>query len=103
MPKYVYVVEQGAYSSRGVVGVYVSPEAAMAAHPIPADYKYPAVPSPSNGSRRGGWQPCSYAEPGCRWSNGLDWDDGKDITRYELDGEEPQSADAVGQTPENPT
>lgn len=61
-------MEQGAYSERGVVGVYVSPEAAMAAHP-------------------GGWQPCPYAEPGYQWDNGLDWSDSKTITRYELQGE----------------
>lgn len=85
VPTYVYVVEQGAYSSRGVVGVYATPEAAMAAHPLPTDYKYPDPPTHGNWSRRGGWQPDRHSEPGYSWSNGLDWDDGKDITRYELE------------------
>lgn len=86
-PKYVYVVEQGMYSSCGVIGVYVSAEAAMAAHPIPANYSYPDQPTASNASRRGGWRPDTYSEPGHRWSNGLDWEDAMDVTRYELKDE----------------
>lgn len=85
-PQYVYIVEQGAYSNRGVVGVYVTAEDAMADHPIPADYRYPNKPSARNTSHRGGWQPATDAEPGHLWSNGLDWEDGKYITRYELQG-----------------
>ena len=86
-PRYVYVVEQGCYSSAGVVGVYISPEAAMAAHPIPANFKYPDTPTVTNGSRRGGWRPDPHAEPGYAWDNGLDWDDATRITRYEVEGE----------------
>lgn len=48
-PKYVYVVEQGCYSDKGICGVYASPEDAMAAHPVPD--------STHNRTREGGWQP----------------------------------------------
>jgi hypothetical protein len=52
----VYIVETGIYDDRSVAGVYASPEAAMAAHPIPPEYKYPAEPTASNCSRPGGWR-----------------------------------------------
>jgi len=83
-PKYVYVVEFGMYSSRGVVGVYDTPEAAMADHQIPSDYKYPKIASGANMSEPGGWRPSTYAESGQRWENGLDWDDHGCIERYEV-------------------
>ena len=84
MTRYVYIVEQGAYSNRAIVGVYDSPEAAIEDHPLPADVPYPKTPSAANASRRGGWQPCFSAGPGRAWSNGLDWEDVKNITRYEV-------------------
>lgn len=97
--KYVYVVELGCYSSRGVGGVYVS---AMAEHPIRADYKYPDVPTAGNASRRGGWQPSAYGEPGYEWNNGLDWDDAATITRYELQGELPEGVNDDSKRPDSP-
>lgn len=83
----VYIVETGCYEQRGVAGVYASVEAAMAAHPIPADYKFPAKPSAYNHSRPTGWTQHEWAHSGqtfVRWSNGLDWDDAADITPYEV-------------------
>lgn len=76
---YVYVVEQGCYSSRGVVGVYASPEAAMDAHPITAELlkRYPDA----------AWTAAAWAEDGQMWTNGGDWEDAKDITRYEVQGQ----------------
>jgi hypothetical protein len=78
----VWVAEQGAYSSRGVIGVYATAEAAMADNPIPADYPYPDVRGAGNLSRRGGWQ---QDERGC-WDNGLDWDAGISVEPYVLKG-----------------
>ncbi len=76
-PRYVYVVEAGCYSSRGVIGVYANPDAAMIANPIPT--------TATNRIRSGGWQPYEGAEPGTMWSNGYDWENHQDITRYELE------------------
>lgn len=80
--KYVYVVEQGCYSSRGVVGVYATPQAAIEAHPVPVRR---VVKGHATHEREGGWMPDTFSEPGFRWSNGLDWDDAAEITRYELE------------------
>lgn len=89
---YVYLVEQGCYSDRGIVGVYATPEAAMAAHPVP-------VRQIRNGGgtreREGGWKPSTYAEPGYEWSNGLDWEDAKTITRHEVEQGEPRESLSV--------
>ncbi len=82
----VYVVETGCYDSRFVSGVYASPEAAMAAHPIPADYKYPNPPSAANLSRPTGWTRDTYADDTVSWSNGLDWDNAASIEEYEVEG-----------------
>lgn len=78
-PRYVYVAEQGCYSSRGVVGVYESPEAAMADLPV-TDEMRKSWPD-------AGWHADSYSEPGHSWSNGCDWESAIDVTRYELSGE----------------
>jgi len=76
----VYLVEMGCYDSAYIAGVYATPEAAMAAHPVRAAIAYP------NGSasheRPGGWQKRSDGT----WSNGLDWDYAGDITKYEVEG-----------------
>lgn len=63
-PTVVWVAEQGAYSSRGIIGVYATAEVAMAEHPV--------NDKPRNQIRTGGWQ---QDERGA-WDNGLDWDDG---------------------------
>lgn len=81
MPVKVYVVEQGCYENRGVVGVYASAEAAMLAHPIPADYRYPETPTAFNASRPGGWKKTSETT----WGNGLDWDLSCEVIEYELE------------------
>lgn len=78
----VYVVEEGAYEQRHVAGVYESVESAIAAHPIPDDFKYPARPDVGNGSRQGGWQ---KHEQWDIWDNGLDWDASKTITEHEVE------------------
>ena len=78
MGTYVYVVEQGLYSSRGIVGIYASPEAAIGAHPVPMNR--------DDLVREGGWQLRDDAEPDACWWNGFDWDSSKTITRYEVEG-----------------
>ncbi len=77
-PRYVYVVEQGCYSSRGVIGVYATAEAAMEDLPITEMMlkRYP----------KARWHQWDQAEPNQRWSNGCDWDDAMDIARYEVHG-----------------
>lgn len=73
---FVYVVEAGMYDSRCVVGVYASPEAAMEAHPIPSHLVH-----------FGAWVDDNRLNtPGVSWSNGLDYEDCKDITRHVLQG-----------------
>lgn len=69
-PQYVWVVECGVYEDAYVEGVYATIEAAIAANPVPEDYKFPAVPSASDVSRPGGWQQTGEDS----WSNGMDWD-----------------------------
>ncbi len=64
-PINVFVVEQGEYSDRGIVGVYDSPEAAMLDHP-------------------GNWKEHRDAVNKSYWSNGENWDSAKCITRYEV-------------------
>lgn len=66
--QFVYVVEQGCYSDRGVNGVYASAEAAMQAYP---------------GEE---WEPYGSSEPGAMWGNDKDWDEHLTITRHELLG-----------------
>lgn len=78
----VWVAEQGAYSSRGIIGVYATAEDGMAAHPIPPNYKYPDTRTAGNMSRRGGWQ----QDADGNWHNGLDWDDGISLERWVING-----------------
>ncbi len=79
--KKVYVVEMGCYEASRIVGVFSSPEAAMAAFPVT---RGPKVAPPTAGcmERKGGWE--NYGNG--RWGNGLDWDDAASITEYELQG-----------------
>lgn len=77
----VWVVERGKYESVCVAGVYSSAERAMAAHPIPADFKYPEAPSPYNQSRPTGWTEDEHGN----WRNGLDWDSHVFVSPYDLD------------------
>ena len=87
-PIYVYVVEQGEYSSRSIVGVYATPEGAMADHPVGPTMTAANIRRTDGtyGPGRLGWVADSGAEPGCSWENGGDWDDRKVITRYEVQG-----------------
>jgi hypothetical protein len=78
-PQSVYIVEQGLYSDRGIVGVYATPEAAMTEHPLPKKIL-------KHTEREGGWQPLTDAESGQEWHNGLIWDDCKTIKRYTVEG-----------------
>jgi hypothetical protein len=59
----VYVVTMGCYSGVGVVGVYSTPEKAMA-------------------GRKGKFR---YEDTFKTWSNDLEWDLFTEITEYELD------------------
>jgi hypothetical protein len=77
----VYIVECGCYDSMYIGGVYASPEAAMAAHPVPENYKFPETPSAANLSRRGGWRTTEHG-----WDNGLDWSYSRTITEFEVEG-----------------
>lgn len=79
----VWVAEQGAYSSRGIIGVYATAEAAMADNPVPVNARIPTVPTASNMSRPGGWQQDKSTGA---WDNGLDWDDGISIEPYDVQG-----------------
>jgi len=87
----LYAVVLGCYDDTYVAGVYSSPERAMAAHPVPADYPYPVVPSPADASRRGGWQQGADGQ----WSNGLDWSASAVIEEFWLDDEEPKAAEVA--------
>ncbi len=65
MTLFVYIVEQGEYSDRGIVGVYESSEAAIVDHP-------------------GKWTVHNESVGDSYWTNGLGWDDAKCISRYEV-------------------
>jgi hypothetical protein len=77
--KFVFVVEQGCYSDRGVIGVYASSAEAMRDNPVPTEgYGY------IKGAQ---WHQTLDSEPDAYWSNGCDWDAAICITRYEVQGE----------------
>jgi len=82
----VYVCETGCYENRGVSGVYVSLEAAIAEHPIPGDFPYQDEPTDADHSRRGGWIKKAYHDGESYWTNQLDWDWCAEIHEYELVG-----------------
>ena len=73
----VWVLISGAYSGASVEAVFSSAEAGMAANPIPAK---PHHPAPLAGWRQVG--------DGC-WDNGLDWDEGLCLERFEVDADIP--------------
>lgn len=75
----VYVVEVGCYSDRYIAGVYSTPEAAMAAHPIPERMHR----SDTIEGREPEWKKDPESES---WSNGLDWGSAASIDAYELEG-----------------
>lgn len=79
----VYVVIAGCYETTWPVGVYASPEAAMAAH-TPKEVAADHVPTAANCSRPGGWQKTDAEPP--EWLNGLDWDDAAQIVEFEVEG-----------------
>ena len=66
VPLYVYVLEQGCYSDRGIIGVYESPAVAMAEYP------------------KDRWTMPAGSEPGTLWDNLKDWDESRTITRYQV-------------------
>lgn len=70
----VYIVQFGCYDEESIRGVYVSPEAAMEAHPMPD--------KDTNKIREGGWQKDDWGA----WQNGYDWQDAGTITEYEVLG-----------------
>lgn len=78
----VYVVIAGLYEERDLVGVYGTSEAAMEAHPVRREPRR----GHSSIERGGGWQLDDDANPRS-WSNGLDWDEYKEIREYEVRGE----------------
>lgn len=71
----VYVVEQGVYEDRKVVGVYATPEAAMEAHPLPRPQVTGVVVTTP-----GGWRHANDRY----WDNGLDWADACGVTEWEV-------------------
>lgn len=77
----VYVVELGMYASSQVVGVYATPDAAMAAYPPSREGKRG---NPYSGSRErpGGW----YKRTDGAWDNGLDFDEAAQVTEYDVEG-----------------
>lgn len=75
MADFVYVMEQACYSNRRIAGIYRTLEGAMGAHPVPDRSE--------NVERPGGWLQDETNQD--TWSNGLDWDEAKDITRHKFD------------------
>jgi hypothetical protein len=80
--EYVWVVETGAYESCAVEGVYASIEAAIAANPVPENYRFRSEPSAYDMSVPTGW--VKYDED--RWGNGMDWDYAATATRMKVQG-----------------
>ena len=64
---YVYVVQKGCYSDRDIVGVFATPEAAMAEWPFEI------------------WSNDFY-EPGEGWTNKKHWERHLEIRRYDVQG-----------------
>lgn len=54
----------------------------MEHHPVPARA---ITQRRGTYEREGGWRPSVYAEDGQQWDNGLDWEDAKEIIRFEVD------------------
>lgn len=82
----VYLLYTGCYEDRGVVGVYATPDAAMAAHQPeqPADHRG------VRGNEYGRWAgtPWSYEwkkdEDGESWHFDADWDDSASVEVEEV-------------------
>lgn len=75
----VYVVVSGLYEDQAVEGVYATPGAAMEAHPVTRA----ARPRGAwNIERGGGWQ----RHDDETWTNGLDWQDAKQIQGHDVVG-----------------
>ncbi len=71
----VWIVEEGIYDSRSIVGVYATRESALAAHPPPREGLLMRAPERTL-ERPGGWQPDNPQKPEtCEWRNGLDYGD----------------------------
>ncbi len=85
----VWIVETGMYEDKGIGGVYSSPERAMAAHPIPADYKFPKKPSAMDLSAPLGWHEEIINGVNYGWTNGMDWDNAAQLIEFEVDGDVP--------------
>ncbi len=83
----VYVASQGVYSSRSVIGVYDSPERAMAAHD-----------APGMTWRRDEWT--GGGRTFATWRNDQDWDAHVEIEPFELVTEGPVVVTVVVKPPE---
>ena len=80
----VWVVENGCYSDRYVVGVYDSIEAVIADNPVPES---PRHRDRGDFFRPGGWQPEErFGDERESWSNGLDWEGYLRATCFEVNG-----------------
>lgn len=77
--KTVWIVEVGCYDERYIQGVYSSPEAAIAANPLPTHDRVTVT-------RPGGWAKVEQDE-WVEWDNGLDWDDAARCYSLTIDGE----------------
>jgi hypothetical protein len=86
----VYIAEQGVYDP-ALLGVYATPELAMADNPLPKilPHGYQANPQSGIVERGGGWKKCLDDDS---WWNGLDGGFCCTITEYEVISELPASA-----------
>jgi hypothetical protein len=80
----VYVVETGTYDEQSISGVYITPESAMAAHPIPIELSDPPVGGNAYIVVPGGWRKLEDGQERNCWYNGLDWKYAATITEYEV-------------------
>ena len=69
----VWVLEQGCYNDRGVLGVFSTVQRAMEAYPS------------RKGWNRGSASSVLGAGKNVIWSNGLDWEDAMRLSEYSLD------------------
>lgn len=78
----VWIVEQGCYSERGIVGVYATAEDAMADNPVTKLVTEPPNYERGRCERPGGWQQDSDGN----WHNGLDWSEAMSVDRWTVNG-----------------
>ena len=81
----VYVLETGCYSDKYVVGVFATPEAAMAARPVrPNAQKASWVDKVGWREDASHFDEDGYGGRLPTWSNGCDWSDLACIEEYEV-------------------